>query len=118
MHVLAPADFTRILLDCGREILYFPLWWYSRGIKLYWSWSWGKIKRVEDILAFSVLLKNIYRPLYGDYSFVGILIGPVIRLFWLSIIGPALLGVVIFFLGLFGIYLGFWPLAIVMLLRI
>lgn len=118
MQVLVPANFSRILLDCVREILYFPLWWYSRGIKKYWAWAWSKIKRVEDILAFSVMLQNIYRPLYGDYSVIGILIGPVIRLFWFSLIGSALLCVLLFFLGLFGLYLGFLPLSFVLLFRL
>lgn len=118
MNNLAQIDIFKILLSFGKEVLYFPLWWYTGGSKTYWRWAWGRVRRVEDIIAFSVMLKNIYRPLYGDYSVIGVIIGPIIRVFWFVFIGPCMLLTFLFFCVLFIFYLVLPPFALIMLLGI
>lgn len=99
------TNFVKIFLDLGKEILYFPFWWYSRGVERYCIWAFRRMRRLANILAFGIMLKNIYRPLYGDYSVVGILIGPLIRIFWCALIFLLLLLSLFFFLFLFFVYL-------------
>jgi len=106
-----------IILDLAKEIAYFPLWWYSRGVKKYWQWARDRIKNWDDFLAFRILLLNLHRPLYGDYSLVGILIGPVIRTIWfLFLLLPMLIGLLLFVVLFIG-YLAIPPFSIYMLFR-
>ncbi|MDD5626524.1 MAG: hypothetical protein PHW01_00705 [Patescibacteria group bacterium] len=106
-----------IILDLVKEIAYFPLWWYSRGVEKYWQWAWDRIKNWDDFLAFRIMFLNLYRPLYGDYSLVGILIGPVIRTIWfLFLLPPMLIGLLLFIFLFLG-YLAIPPLSIYMLFK-
>jgi hypothetical protein len=55
-----------LFLDTFWEILYFPLWWYSRGLKKTARFCWQKIKRGWRALALSILLVNFFKPMYGQ----------------------------------------------------
>ncbi len=87
----------KIILQILGEILYFPVWWYSVGFirtvkSVFRFWS-----AREESLGFSVWLKNIFVPMYGQrdiasrvISFVMRLIQVIFRglilLFWLAVI--------------------------------
>jgi len=49
-----------------REVLYFPLWWYSRGLKKTAIFCWQRLKGGWRALALSILLKNFFKPMYGQ----------------------------------------------------
>jgi len=70
-----------ILTDIVRDIIYFPAWWYSRGLCLLVV----KLKRFlsdrQKSLALLIWIKNIYRPMYGQYDWQGMLISFFMRLF-------------------------------------
>ena len=53
------------------EIIFFPLWWYSRGFlrlagKIIVFW-----REEQRALGVSVWLKNIFVPMYGQHDFAG-----------------------------------------------
>lgn len=48
------------------EICYFPLWWYSKGLKKTALFCWQRIKGGWQALALSILLKNFFKPMYGQ----------------------------------------------------
>jgi len=69
-----------LLTELVWDILYFPLWWYGRGlvnlIKVIKNFLIDKQKS----LALLVWVKNIFRPMYAQYDLAGILISFFMRL--------------------------------------
>jgi len=64
----------QILAELIWDILYFPVWWYGRGLV---SLIMGMINFLVDkqkALALLVWIKNIFRPMYGQYDWQGMLI--------------------------------------------
>lgn len=76
-----------------RKILYFPLWWFTGGLLWYFRKCFGFFRGWVEVSGFLVWLKNVFKPMYGQSDWAGLMIGFVIRL------------VQIFFRGIF---LSFW----------
>lgn len=53
-------------LDILWEIVYFPIWWYSRGLKKTAFFCWQKIQVGWRALAVLILLRNFFKPMYGQ----------------------------------------------------
>ncbi|MFH1522648.1 MAG: hypothetical protein ABIE43_02400 [Patescibacteria group bacterium] len=71
----------KIFTELIRDVLYFPFWWYSRGLgKLIISLI-NFLSNKQKKLALLVWIKNIHRPMYGQYDWPGILISFIVRLF-------------------------------------
>lgn len=73
------------------NILFFPIWWYSLGFirfagKIIYFW-----RSEQQALGFSVWLKNIFVPMYGQNDFAGRLISFFIRLIQVIVRGLALI---------------------------
>ncbi len=93
---------TKIISEAGRDILLFPLWWYTRGLLLFIRQLLFFMQNREKSLALLVWIKNIHRPMYGQYDWQGKLISffmrlvqiifrSIIMLFWLITALAALL---------------------------
>jgi len=54
--------------------------WYADGSRAFLRRYRAVSGSLEDAVASRAMLHLLFRPLYGDYSFVGRLIGPVFRL--------------------------------------
>ncbi|MFH1671255.1 MAG: hypothetical protein ABH889_00555 [Candidatus Portnoybacteria bacterium] len=74
-----------ILLDTFLEALYFPLWWYSRGLKKTAIFCLKKIKDGWRALALSILLINFFKPMYGQKGFAAYILSISVH-FWQSLI--------------------------------
>ena len=97
----------RMLLEFIWDIIYFPLWWYSGGTKRaligsYHLWQDGNIQ-----LAPGLWLKNIFVPMFGQYSFEGRLVSFFVRLANVIIRSVGLLIWTIVVLILFSLWLVF-----------
>jgi hypothetical protein len=101
-----------ILFDLISNILFFPLWWYTKGFLKLLSGLKNFLARQEKSLAFSIWLKNIFTPMYGQNDIVGFLISFAVRLvqiifrgiamiFWLII---AILIIIFWLLLPFGVF--------------
>ncbi len=87
----------KILID----IIYFPVWWYSRGaLNLFF-----KLKKFlynkQKSLAILVWIKNIFKPMYSQYDITGIIISFFVRSFQIIVrsifmLGWIILAVVVF----------------------
>lgn len=82
----------KILVDLIRDIIYFPFWWYSRGLKQLLIKLKDFLVNKEKSLALFVWIKNIFRPMYAQYDWAGILISFFVRLFQIIIRGIFMLG--------------------------
>lgn len=81
----------KIILQIVRDLLYFPLWWYSVGL-------WRTLLRVGNflqerqmVLGLSVWVRNVFTPMYGQRDFAGKLISFLMRLFQIIIRGLLML---------------------------
>ncbi len=97
---------SQILLRLGGRILYFPVWWYSLGFWRLLKQGWLSWLDQEKSLGWSVWLKNIFVPMYGQRDWAGRLISFLVRLVQIVARGLMLLVWVILWLFLFLIWLG------------
>jgi len=81
-----------------QDILYFPIWWYSQGLKNFLKWIYKQLKSVNYILGFKILVLNLFKPFYGDCSISGRLISLPLRMIWFC-------GIFIFMLLFFCLFL-------------
>ena len=53
-------------LDTVWEILYFPAWWYSRGLKNALIFCWTKIRNSWRFLALSIIFSSFFKPMFAQ----------------------------------------------------
>jgi hypothetical protein len=71
---------TKILGTVIIDIIYFPFWWYFKGLGKVIVSLINFLKNREKALAFFVWVKNIFTPMYGQEDWQGRLISFAIRL--------------------------------------
>ena len=54
--------------------------WYVQSSKDFWNREVAFLKQIEKDLGVIINLKLIFQPIFGDYSYMGRIIGPVFRL--------------------------------------
>ena len=76
-----------LLLDIGKiigqfifDILYFPVWWYSKGFVKIFTWAKNFLVTRFQLLAIAVWIKNIFTPMYGQRDWAGMIISFLTRL--------------------------------------
>ena len=79
-----------LLRETVGDILLFPIWWYTTGMvrvakKLLSEWV-----DIEEWLSLRILLKNMFRPMFADYSKTGRLISFGLRVFLVTTKGLVL----------------------------
>lgn len=62
------------------DILYFPIWWYSIGLKKGAAGFINSLKSLSQYLGLKVLIKNFFKPMFGQYDFKGRVISFLMRL--------------------------------------
>lgn len=53
------------------DVLYFPVWWYSIGLVKAFTSCGNGIKESYHNFAIGILLRNMFKPMYGERSFSG-----------------------------------------------
>ena len=69
-----------IAIEIIGNILYFPIWWYTRGVLRMGKFCLNALLYIERLFGLTIKLKNIYRPMFQDYTFMGFVLGIVIRI--------------------------------------
>lgn len=75
------STLKNVIRDTVVDFLYFPVWWYSRGLLKQIKGAGGSVIARQDALAIDIWIKNIGKPMYGQYDLVGRLISFFMRLF-------------------------------------
>lgn len=95
----------KILADFLRDILYFPIWWYTRGLVFLAVKLKDFLAGKQKSLGLFIWIKNIFRPMYGQHDWAGILISFFIRLVQIIIRGIAMIFWIVLALAIFGVWL-------------
>ena len=61
----------RLFFEALLDALYFPIWWYTGGIKYAAGGLFGLFNRGNQTLAPGLWLKNIFVPMFGQYDWQG-----------------------------------------------
>lgn len=69
-----------IAVDLVGDFFYFPLWWYTKGFKKSIIFTLEKIKDAENSLGVGIWLKNLFKPMYGQYDIQGRIVSFLMRL--------------------------------------
>jgi hypothetical protein len=73
------ADAGKIFVQFIWDLLYFPLWWYSRGLWGVIQWVGHFLNRKLASTGVLVWLKNLFTPMFGQRDIAGKLISFVVR---------------------------------------
>jgi len=76
--------FKNFIFDPIFTILYFPVWWYSLGFLKFFNFLKKNIKEVSCPFVFKILIANLFKPMYGDWSREGRIISFFMRIIHLS----------------------------------
>lgn len=104
--------FRTLLSEGIHEGLFWPVWWYSRGLSETSLWLLNSIRGSVRFFGVDVWVKNWFVPMYGDDSIAGSLISIGVRSVVILVRG---LGVVAWFMAavlLFFLYVFAFPLAL------
>ena len=61
------------------RIYYFLYHWYVRGFRKFLNWAINYLEKLDYKFALRVNLKNIFQPLFQDYSVIGHVLGFISR---------------------------------------
>ena len=72
------------LIYLGQRFIYrvvgFLYHWYVAGTRAYWHGVVELFERMDHTLAWNITRKHLFKPLYGDYSVVGYILGFIFRI--------------------------------------
>lgn len=106
-----------LLKDLLLDFLTFPLWWYSRGLVLAARHFLRRLKIGLQFTGLKVWLLNLTKPMFGDVTWQGRLIGLTMRFIFLILRFLLMVIWLIFSLIILLLYLGLPPLIIYMLIQ-
>ena len=67
--MLATIQF--IFRDLIGELLYWPLWWYTRGFLNSLMFLVAEVRDQEQRLGVHIWVRNIFTPMFGQYDWEG-----------------------------------------------
>lgn len=70
-----------LLRELVGDVLYFPVWWYSRGLSQTASSLVRSWQSVINHLSLPILIRTMGKPMYGDYTRSGRIISFFFRIF-------------------------------------
>lgn len=71
---------AKILVEIIKDVIYFPLWWYTRGLLMFARNILVFLQNEEKSLGLFVWMRNIFTPMYGQTDWQGLLISILVRI--------------------------------------
>ena len=102
-----PATSTArfIGVDLIGDVLYYPVWWYTKGLINTARACVRSVAAQEERLGVSIWISNIFTPMFGQYDWEGRLISFFARVVQIIVRGVALLVWAVLILGLVIVWL-------------
>lgn len=75
-----------IAKDIIGDILYFPVWWYTVGLKKVYLGFWHQLISLINGFSLPILFRSILKPMYGDYTRSGRIISFFMRIIHVSVL--------------------------------
>lgn len=69
-----------VVQNAGKDVIFFPIWWYTKGIVYVLEKITYSARRQSALLAIDLWVKNIFVPMYGQRDWQGRIISFFIRL--------------------------------------
>ncbi len=101
-----------LILDYIAEVFYFPVWWYGPGLLNALDFFKNGLAGANRFTGFTLLLKNLFKPMFAQYDRQGRIISFFMRLVLIVYKGLTFVVMVIFYL----VTLIFWLLLPVIVL--
>ncbi len=76
-------------VDLFGGVLFFPVWWYTRGLAMILRWLGRRARGANVRLGVGVWIRNLFVPMYGETSFGGRVISFFARLVMIAVRGVA-----------------------------
>ncbi|MFH1286225.1 MAG: hypothetical protein ABII02_00550 [Candidatus Magasanikbacteria bacterium] len=105
----------RLAIDFIIDLVFFPFWWYSAGLRRVLLYLWDLFLFANSYLAPGLWLKNIFVPMYGQRDWQGRLTSFIVRFFNVIFRGIGLFFWVLILLLMLFLWLAFPAFVIYML---
>lgn len=103
--MLASIAISNAVIDSLKSIAFFPVWWYGPGFARFGRYLFLKFKNTNQQFGFTIWVKNIFKPMFGEADFSGRVISFFMRLVNIIARGVALMVVALWLLALAIIWL-------------
>ncbi len=90
------AALLYLVRHTGFHIVEFFRHWYVHSAHMYWNKVIDGLGEIDYTLAWRLTLRNLFQPLYGDFSPIGYVLGFVFRIGRLAV-GTAVYAVILTF---------------------
>lgn len=77
---VAWAAIKYIVVGVVADVLYFPVWWYTKGLARLVRFCYERILQTASNLALGIWLRNMFTPMFGQYDWQGRLISFMVRI--------------------------------------
>ena len=104
-----------LIWDIAGNVIYFPVWWYTRGLARVAAFLFKFVSGMEMRLAVRVWVANIFRPMYAVTDIPGRIISLIMRLAMIVVRGLGLCAVTIAALCVFIAYM-LWPVILILMI--
>jgi len=68
-----------VFVDLIGSVFWFPIWWYTVGLKKMIDWCVEGLRYRAKQYAFGIWIRNFLVPMYGQYEWAGRLISVLMR---------------------------------------
>lgn len=77
---IAYTSIKFVIIDLIGDILYWPIWWYTKGLFGAIKYTTNSIQGMQESLGLRIWIKNIFTPMFGQYDMEGRIISFFVRI--------------------------------------
>jgi len=104
--------------DLFLSLGYWPIWWYSSGLVDFFKFVGRQLKQSFRNQALDILIRSWFKPMYAQYDWQGRLISFIFRTLMIAWRLAFFLVWAVVLIVLACVWIGVWPLALFMIIKI